>query len=212
MSQLNIENIRDAGSRKLIVCGFDLLEPLQYRKRAALAFWVFAALNIVIGTLSVWSPLLMSMFRTDIYFFDQLNDQLKQGSFYFFAIPFVATSLGGLLSALAEDNMQIRRTARISVLVVAAFLLAFMILFLLFQTGLGATSIEKQTILTVYLLQPACLIISIVLGIYIFCLSNYHQLQPSLAKEADKARDERNEEVQSISEDDVLNLRLESGQ
>ncbi|MDZ4200551.1 MAG: hypothetical protein U1C96_00165 [Gallionella sp.] len=209
MSQLNLEDASNTEPRKLVVCGFNILEPLQYRKRATLAFWVFVALNIMVGTFSVWSPLLMSMFRTDICFFDQLNNQLQQGALYFFAIPFIATSLGGLLSALAEDNMQSRRTARISVLVVAAFFLAFMILFLLFQTGSGTTSIEKQTGFTVYFLQPACLLISVLLGIYIFCLSNYHLLQPSLAKENDKARDERNVEAQS-AKDDVLGLQLGS--
>jgi len=194
---------------QLKINGIDLLEPFQYIQEAGFTFWTFVVFNLVIGTLGVWSPVLFSLFRTDLEATPRMVDQLQQGALYLFAIPFLATSLGGVLSVLAEDKNPTRTIMRLSMLVFCGVWLLFMVLFLSAQTGFGANPLKLQTPWTIYVLQPICFAFTCILGVYVFCLANFHRDGANVALEDDRNRDEIIRNAAGAT-DDVAGLRLDA--
>ena len=117
---------------------FDRLSGWSKRKRKELLDWlslqrsflaaktvhifVFIAVNVVVGSLGVWMPLMTSLFVENTTFVGELSRTLSASGAYTFAVAYLAASSAYIAYDYLEDRSTIHRKSK-TVFLTTAFIL-----------------------------------------------------------------------------------------
>lgn len=155
--------------KKIIVSAGKVFKPFRIIPEIKPVFFIYVVTGITVGQIGI----LFSLVK-DIHAFNEaLFNNLSSGNFYTYSIALLASSLAPLLiEYIAEDDVKFKVYKVISMVLIIFFLMLPMTFFF---SSLSLTPIEVSqmdvTRRSVDLVQILFYIFSIILSIYVFCVS-----------------------------------------
>lgn len=176
-----------------------LLAPLRMLRKDPWRWWMFVLINLVGGTIGVWSGLIGALVSDEFSLTQRLRSMMSAGGLYTFAIAFVvstAVSLRQSKTAEAlERTVRMKSTATIVALLVVAFaaITSGMQSVLLAQEKAIAGSADVTQIVTV---AVACLV-----ALYCALVSTYEEEYDDYALGTAASLRELDAKAKAVSDD-----------
>lgn len=181
-------------------------EPLGFIREHKAVFVVFLLASGVVGLIGVWLPLVLPIFRSDLYLTTEFQKLLWDGSLYLFSIPFLTAMLGNVLGSLVDDkNQAVRELKIVSISCVGlGVLLALVFVCVGLAARLPSVSIPPFGIRDV--MQLVLFTMSLLAGVYLYCLPNFGRTGFKYAEMEDSKVKKVVESAHHVTTDDGLNV------
>lgn len=113
---------------------------LSFLKAKFVHVFLFVVVNILIGSLGVWMPMLMAFLVEDAHFRDELSRSLAAAGPYTFAVAYLAATTAYIAYEYLEGNTTRKRKLKTTIATTAFVLIILCTLLSAFQTQISELS------------------------------------------------------------------------
>lgn len=181
-------------------------EPLGFVREHKAAFVVFMLASGVVGLIGVWLPLVLPIFRPDLCLTTEFRKLLWDGSLYLFSIPFLTAMLGNVFASLVEDTDQAIRELKIVSISSVTLGVFLALVFLCVHLAARLPSAPVPAFGIKDLIQLLLFTMSLLAGIYLYCLPNFGRTGFQYAKVEDSKVKRVVESAHQVTSDDGVNV------